>query len=138
MSNIEIKPSIKNRYKLSISSIKKLQIGDRSKICEPLFWYNNVINAWCICDSVGKYEDAEFWLGIYDEDAPSYKGKFRFNFSTYMGMCSYTFEKFYDKTEIENNYDWQIQEKFLGVINKLLDEGILVKPKNKKNYKITE
>ena len=129
MAKIEIKPSVKNKYKLSISSIKKLQIGDRSKICAPLFWYNNVIKAWCICGSVGKYEDAEFWLGIYDEDAPAYKGKFKFNFSTYMGMCSYTFEKFYDKAEIENNYDWQIQEKFLGVINNLLDEGILIRPK---------
>jgi hypothetical protein len=132
MPKVDIKPSVKNRYKLTVSSIKKLQVGDRSKICEPLFWYNNAVNAWCISGSVGKFEDAEFWIGIYDDDAPAYKGKFRFNFSTYMGMCNYTFEKFYDKTEIENNYDWQIQEKFLGVINHLLDEGILVKPKGQK------
>ena len=44
-----------------------------------------------------------------------------------MGMCSYNFNKFYDKSEIENNYDWQIQEKFLGKINELIDLGILIK-----------
>lgn len=125
MGKLEIKPTVKNRYKLNISKIKKLKIGDRSKICEPLFWRNEGIKAWCICGVVGKFEDAEYWIGIYDEDAPSYAGKFRFHFTTYMGMCSYTFEKFYDKSEIENNYDWQIQEKFLAKINELLDLGIL-------------
>lgn len=125
MGKIDIKPTVKNRYKLKISDIKNLKIKDRSKICEPLFWRNEVIKAWCICGAVGKFEDAEYWIGIYDEDAPSYAGKFRFNFTTYMGMCSYTFEKFYDKAEIENNYDWQIQEKFLAKINELLDLGIL-------------
>ena len=125
MGKIDIKPTVKNRYKLKISDIKNLKIKDRSKICEPLFWRNDVIKAWCICGAVGKFEDAEYWIGIYDEDAPSYAGKFRFNFTTYMGMCSYNFEKFYDKSEIENNYDWQIQEKFLAKINELLDLGIL-------------
>ena len=98
MGKVEIKPTIKNRYKLDIAKIKKLKIGDRSKICEPLFWRNDVIKAWCICDTVGKFEDAEYWIGIYDEDAPAYAGKFKFNFTTYMGMCSYTFNKFYDFT----------------------------------------
>ena len=125
MGKIDIKPTVKNRYKLKISDIKNLKIKDRSKICEPLFWRNEVIKAWCIGGVVGKFEDAEYWIGIYDEDAPSYAGKFRFNFTTYMGMCSYNFEKFYDKSEIENNYDWQIQEKFLAKINELLDLGIL-------------
>ena len=125
MSKVDIRPTVKNRYKLKISDIKKLKIKDRSKVCEPLFWRNEVIKAWCICCVVGKFEDAEYWIGIYDEDAPAYAGKFKFNFTTYMGMCSYTFEKFYDKAEIENNYDWQIQEKFLAKINELLDLGIL-------------
>lgn len=125
MSKVDIRPTVKNRYKLKISDIKKLKIKDRSKVCEPLFWRNEVIKAWCICGVVGKFEDAEYWIGIYDEDAPAYAGKFKFNFTTYMGMCSYTFEKFYDKAEIENNNDWQIQEKFLAKINELLDLGIL-------------
>ena len=128
MGKVEIKPSIENKYNLSISSIKNLQIGDRSKICEPLFWHNDNTKSWNIYGSVGKYEDSEFFLAIYDEDAPKYKGEFRFNFSTYMGMCAYIFENFYDESEIENNYDWQIQEKFLGVINKLIDKGILIRP----------
>ena len=43
-----------------------------------------------------------------------------------MGMCSYKFERFFDESEIENNYDWQIQEKFLDKINELIDLGILI------------
>lgn len=120
------KPKIKNKYNLTIADVKKLEIGNRRKICEPLFWRNNVISAWCITDTVGACEDSEYWLGIYDADAPAYKNKFRFEFSTYGGMCSYKFKKFFDPAEIENEYDLQIQEKFLSKINFLIDEGILV------------
>ena len=35
MGKIDIKPTVKNRYKLKISDIKNLKIKDRSKICEP-------------------------------------------------------------------------------------------------------
>jgi hypothetical protein len=125
MGKIDIKPTVKNRYKLKISDIKNLKIKDRSKICEPLFWRNEVIKAWCICGVVGKFEDAEYWIGIYDEDAPSYAGKFRFNFTTYMGMCSYNFRKFFDYKEIENEVDLELQEKLLNTINWLIDEKII-------------
>ena len=125
------KPKINNKYNLTIVDIKKLQIGDRAKIKEPLFWRNNVISAWCIIETVGKFEDSEYWIGIYDEDAPAYKGKFRFNFSTYGGMCDYKFQKFFDFSEIENEYDLEIQEKFLSKINFLIDEGILIVPEKK-------
>jgi hypothetical protein len=42
------------------------------------------------------------------------------------------FKKFFDFSEIENEYDLQIQEKFLAKINYLIDEGILVVPEEKK------
>ena len=41
------KPTVKNKYKLKISDIKKLKVNDWSKVCEPLFWKNTVVNAWC-------------------------------------------------------------------------------------------
>ncbi len=126
------KPTIKNKYNLTVVDVKKLKIGDRSKIKEPLFWYNDVISAWCIIETVGKFEDAEYWFGIYDEEAPAYKGKFRFYFSTHGGMCDYKFKKFFDFSEIENEHDLQVQEKFLSKINFLIDEGILIIPEEKK------
>ena len=43
MGKIDIKPTVKNRYKLKISDIKNLKIKDRSKICEPLFWRNEIV-----------------------------------------------------------------------------------------------
>lgn len=67
-------------------------------------------------------------MGFYDEDAPSYADKFRFDFSTYGGMCDYHFEKFFVPGIIECENDLRIQELFLGRINWLLDEGILKTP----------
>ena len=132
MQKLWRKPRVENKYNLNINKIKKLKIGDRSKISEPLFWRNNVINAWCISGSSGTDADHRFgtddgyWIGIYDENAKSYAGKFRFNFSSYGGMCSYNFTSFYRSKDIENENDLRIQELFLEKINYLIDNGILI------------
>lgn len=126
------KPKVKNKYKLDIKTIKKLAVANRDEIKEPLFWRNEVISAWCISGSAGTKEDEEFctndefWIGIYDVNAPSYAGKFRFTFSSYGGMCGYNFDNFFDSSEIENINDLEIQEKFLSTINLLIDKKILV------------
>lgn len=127
------KPKVKNKYNLTVQDLKRLRVGNREKILDPLFWRNNVINAWCISqttiknrrdDEFGTYD--EFWIGVYDEDAKSYAGKIRVTFSSYGGMCHYNFKKFFDFSEIENEMDLEIQEKFITTINQLLDEQILV------------
>lgn len=123
------KPVVNNQYHLTISAIKRLKVGDRSLIGPPLFWRNNVIDAWCIIENAAptKYGDeTSYWIGIYDEDAKAYKGKFRFDFSTYGGMAGYRFEKFFQKDDIENEWDLLIQEKFLAKVNELIGLGILV------------
>lgn len=128
------KPTVKNKYHLTISKIKKLRVTDRSQVCGPLFVRNNVVDAWCIHGSAGTKADRrfgtdnEFWIGIYDEDARAYKGKFRFDFSTYGGMCGYKFERFFQPQDIECENDLLIQERFLAKINELIDLGILEVP----------
>lgn len=126
------KPIVKNKYNLTMKDCRNLVAKDRSKICEPLFWRNNVVDAWCISGSTAKnskegeygcYND--FWLGVYDEDAKAYAGKVKVQFSAYGGMCHYNFNKFYDYSEIENEIDLEVQEMFLEKINMLLDERIL-------------
>lgn len=126
------KPKVKNKYNLTVKDLKRLKVGNKDKLCAPLFWRNNVINAWCISkntcknrkdDEFGTYD--EFWIGIYDEDAKSYAGKIRVTFSAYGGMCSYNFKNFFDYKEIENTIDLEIQEMFIETINQLLDEQIL-------------
>ena len=89
------KPTVKNKYNLKPSDINKLKILDRSKIKEPLFWRNNVIDAWCLSVNTSKNSKdlefgtySEFWLGIYDDDAKSYAGKIRYNFSAYGLGCA--------------------------------------------------
>ena len=126
------KPTVKNKYNLTMKDCRHLAVKDRSKICEPLFWRNDVINAWCVYGSTaknakeaeyGSYD--EFWLGVYDKDAKSYADKIRVKFSAYGGMCHYNFNKFYDYTKIEHEIDLEVQEMFLEKINMLLDEGIV-------------
>lgn len=119
-----------NKYNLTMKQIKNLKIGNRELIKEPLFWRNNAISAWCICASVGNADfcdETSYWIGIYDEDAKAYKGKVRFNFSTYGGMCGYEFNTFFNPRTIETTDDLRIQKLFLEKINQLIDLGVLVR-----------
>lgn len=122
---VKIKPSVQNKYNLTIASIRKLVIVDKSKIKPPRFWRNDVISAWCISCEVGGDNGNSYWIGIYDDDAPAHAGKFRFAFSSYGGMCGYTFNCFFKEDDIENTMDLKIQELFLEKINLLIDEGVL-------------
>ena len=125
------KPKIPNKYNLTPAMIPKLKY-DRSKIGEPVFWRNNVIDAWCITrDTAKNSKDYEFgtydsfWLGIYDDNAKSHAGKLKFWFDSYGGMCDYNITKFYDESQIDDMDDLEIQEKALEVLNQLIDDGVL-------------
>lgn len=124
-------PTVKNKYNLTMTKIRRLKIADRSKVGKPLFWRNDVIGAWCIVGSAGSNMDImfgtdnEFWIGIYDDNAKAYAGKFRVHLTSYGGMCGYKFNQFFREKDIENDNDLLIQEKFLCKINELIDLGIL-------------
>ena len=119
-----------NTIMSTMKKINNLKIGDESKICEPLFWRNNVVSAWCISKDIGtdadkRYgTDNSFWIGIYDE--PYYGKRFHVKCYSFGEMCGYNFKKFYDEKEIENEIDLQTQEELLKTVNHLIDEGILV------------
>ena len=126
------KPNVENKYNLTPAMIPKLSV-DREKVKEPVFWRNNVIDAWCITlNTVKNYSDIEFctydefWIGVYDEDAKAYAGKIQYYFSSYGGMCSYNISNFFDPSEIENEMDLQIQEKAVALLNQLIDEGVFI------------
>lgn len=121
------KPNVPNKYNLTFSDLSNFEVGDRSKIKKNPWWKNENIDAWCVYREVGPDCDSDsFWIGIYDENAKAYKNKVRINFASYGGMAGYTFKKFYDVNEIENWMDYKIQEEALSVINKALDDGIIV------------
>lgn len=128
-------PKVPNKYSLTWEVIKKLEVGDESKICEPLFWRNNVVNAWCISRSIGTDADKKFcndneiWIGIYDE--PYYRRRVHIHVNCWGGIGKYEFCDFYNYKEIENERDLKTQEKLLEVLNMLIDEGILKIPTNK-------
>lgn len=127
------KPKVKNKHHLSMDIIKRLKVEDRSQVHSSLFWRNEVVKAWCITGIAGTSQDEEFgtddsfWIGIYDEDAPAYAGKFRVMLTTYGGMCGYEFNEFFCTDDIECENDMLIQERFLDKINLLLDIGVLKK-----------
>lgn len=130
-------PKIENKYNLNmeynpnVKSVYNLQVADRSKIGGSPFWRNEPLHAWCISGSAGTAKDREFstdtlyWIGIFDENAPFFTGRFMFHLDCFGGMYNYNPTGFYVPEEIENENDLLIQEMFLEKLNWLLDTGIL-------------
>ena len=123
------KPIVENKYNLKPKDIEKAVILDYDRLHEPPFWRNNVVQAWCLSGGSGKgfFGDwiDSYWIGFYDRDAKSYAGKIRLSCSAMENMCNYNFKKFFDYTEIENEFDLELQEKLLERINWLIDERII-------------
>lgn len=127
------KPKVKNKYNLKPKDIQNAIVLDYDRLCNPPFWRNDVVQAWCLSGGSGKgYYDGfmnSYWIGFYDKDAKEYAGKIRMNCSTMEDMCDYTFKNFFDYKEIEYEVDLELQEKVLERINWLIDEGIIKIPK---------
>ena len=91
---------MENKYNLTMKKIKKLKVGDESQIKEPLFWRNNVINAWCISGTVGTDKDIqygtdnEFWIVYMISHITIVE--FRVIVNCLGGMSTYKFNKFLD------------------------------------------
>jgi hypothetical protein len=126
------KPCIENKYNLKFDDIANLILLKPECLNEEYFWYNKVVKAWCLSGTVvaskkdpnGSMDD-DFWLGIYDKDAPEHAGETLFHCTSYGGMCGYTFENFYGEDDMENDIDFRLHELILQKINKLIDLGIL-------------
>lgn len=124
-------PRVANKYSLTINDIKNLRVGRRELITPNLFWWNSLISAWFITgndnskDTISNHND--FWITIYDVNAPRNAGKFTFKLTRSSGVHPYSFEEFYNPKDIESSNDLIIQEKFLNTINQLIDMGILVR-----------
>jgi len=124
------KPNVENKYNLTAKDLSNLVIADRSKIGEPLFTRNNVVEAWQISkDTIKGFKDDvlgtfnQFSIMIHDG------GTVRVLCSTYGGMANYHFNEFFNPSEIEDEHDFEIQEMLLETLNMLLDKGILTKGK---------
>ena len=127
------KPKVENKYNLKPKDIQKAIILDYEKLKQPPFWRNNVVQAWCLSGGCGNglYDSINsYWIGFYDNNAKAHAGKIRLSCTSYEGMCSYKFKKFFDYKEIENEVDLRLQELLLSKINWLIDEGIIDIPKS--------
>ena len=126
------KPMVKNKYNIKPKDIQKATIIDYSKLHQPPFWRNDVVQAWCLSDGSGKGLRGDsidsYWIGFYDKDAKSHAGKIILRCSSYEGMCNYNFNTFFNPSDIENETDLELQEKLLERINWLIDEGIIEMP----------
>jgi len=126
------KPRVENKYNLKPKDIQKAIVLDRTKLTEPPFWRNDVVEAWCLSGGSGKGYFGGFvnsyWIGFYDENASAYAGKIKLSCSSYEDMCNYKFNTFFDPKEIYNEIDLELQEKLLEIINWLIDEHIVSIP----------
>lgn len=125
-------PKVENKYNLKPKDIERATVIDRDKLHQPPFWRNNVVDAWCLSGGVGKgYPDgfcSSYWIGFYDDTAKAWAGRIRLSCDCMDEMCKYNFTKFYDPEEIDDKWDWLLQEKLLGVLNWLLEEKIVSIP----------
>ena len=117
-----------NKYELTPKSIRKLVILDWDRL-KTKTWHNDAMKNsgswWCHlegCEKEGQKfnDDSEFWIGFREGD-----NKVKCNFTCYEGMCKYEFKKFYDVSEIENQYDMQVQVNAIKWLTNMIDEGIL-------------
>ena len=120
-----------NKHNLTIKSIKNLVIVDWKRLKEKT-WHNEATEKtgswWCHIEGCNKdgqpyNEEDEFWIGFREDD-----NKIDCHFSSYGGMCGYTFDKFYAAKDIENEYDMQIQVNAIRWLNNMIDNGILALP----------
>lgn len=119
------KPTVKNKYNLTIRKAKNLKI-DRSKVNDLYgFWRNDIVKAWCLSGGVGRSplggSMSSFWIGIYDDESK----KVSIKLDAYEGMFNYNISKFYQLEDIETEVDLGIQELLLSKLNELIDNGIL-------------
>ena len=142
MKKLFREPKIKNKYDLNEKRMNSLVVLDRNRLKDYGFFYNPIINAWYYYDFVGEsrlYADNEFWIGIYDEtfekrcnmtkreikERTNLNNKIRFKFTYYGTDCEYRIKTFYDARRILNECDLEIQEKFIDLMNQLIDEKII-------------
>ena len=115
-----------NKYKLTPKSVKKLKILDWDRLKKETWLNRTKLSGkwWCHlegCNLDGKYDDEdEFWIGFNEEN-----NKIDYSFTSYGGMCGYTFDRFYDVSEIENRFDMVVQVNAVRWLNRLIDDGIL-------------
>lgn len=123
------KPKVENKYSLKPKDIENAVIIDYDRLHQDPFWWNNVVQAWCLTDGSGKGFYGgwwnSYWIGFYDSDDKSYAGKIRLSCTSYEDMCNYNFNSFFDYSEIKNEVDLELQGKVLNKINWLIDEGII-------------
>ena len=128
--NLDLLKKHPNKYNLTIAKIKKLVIVDWDKL-KTLTWHNPAMKRtgswWCHlegCQTSGRIDDEdEFWIGFREED-----NKIDCHFSSYGGMCGYTFKTFYNMAEIENDLDFNVQVNAIAWLNKMIDDKILALP----------
>lgn len=122
-----------NIHKLTLKNIKKLLVNRDLVNKDSGFWRNNVVKAWCISgqcgvDSYPICDATEYWLGVYDKPKKDGSVKIEVHFDCFSGMCSYTFDNFFDPAEIETEDDYKIQTMFIKRMNDLIDKGVFIVP----------
>lgn len=117
-----------NKYNLTPKSIKKLKILDWDKLKKKTWKNDAMTNGTWFCHLEGcqypgskKFDDEdEFWIGFREDD-----NKIDCHFTSYDGLCGYNITEFYDKNQIDNSMDLNVQINAICWLNQMIDEKIL-------------
>lgn len=126
--DFDLVKKVPNKHNIKPEDIKKLKVLDWDKLKKKT-WYNEAkkdTGEWYChlegSNSGGFYGDDEdeFWIGFNKKN-----GEVDYWFTSYGGMCGYTFDEFYKTDEIKNKWDMNVQVNAMRYLNMLLDEGIV-------------
>ena len=120
---------VPNKYNLTRNNLKSLKILDWERLKQKT-WLNEAMAKddkapwWCHLEGSnggGWCDDAdEFWIGFSEST-----NEIAFHFTCYEGMCHYNFNEFYKMSEIDNEWDMNVQVNTMRWLNMMIDEGIL-------------
>ena len=126
--NLDLIKEYPNKYNLTPKSIKKLKILDWDKLKKKTWKNDAMTNGTWFCHLEGcqysgskKFDDEdEFWIGFREDD-----NKIDCHFTSYGGMCGYNITEIYDKNQIDNSMDLNVQINAICWLNQMIDEKIL-------------
>ena len=124
VSDKEIEEASKlNKYNLKPTDIKKAIVISPERLKAKPFWRNDVVKAWCLSEGAGRgfggsWIDS-YWIGFKDD------GKIDFHMNCWEDMANYNIKEFFKPSDIECRSDFDIQLKYVKMLNWLIEENII-------------
>ncbi len=126
------KPRVENKYHLTMGDIKSAKIINWERLNQKPFIRNDVIGCYYLRENTNpsKFEESigdysEYCIRFYPPTKENPNGRVTVKCERLGGVHQYRFNYFYNRSNIHNRRDLEIQEKLLKRLNWLIDEKII-------------